>query len=79
MFVVTILLIACLDMVNLDQNKYDVLEFYAGAQRLAKLAQGLGETSMAMDIMYDTFGDNKSTNNCMDINTCGGFTPLIQN
>jgi len=65
-------------MVNVDQNKYDVLEFYAGARRLAKLATGLGQTCVAMDVLYDTLGDNKTTNNSMDINTCGGFTPLIQ-
>lgn len=73
---VTILLISFLDVVDARKNEYQLLEFYAGERRIAKLASGLGMSSRAMDFLYDKDGDNKKVNNCMDINTCGGFTPL---
>ena len=73
---VTILLIGYLNYVDLSLDDYQVLEFYAGKRRVAKLASALGFSSAAMDKLYDTTGDNVVTNNCMDINTSGGFLPL---
>ena len=54
-------------------NEYMVLEFYAGAARLAKQVNALGGPATAMDRLYDADGDNKTQNNCMDFNTSGGF------
>ena len=59
-----------------DFDNYEVLEYYAGAARLAKLSTGCGGKAAAMDILYDD-GDNKSKNNAMDINTSAGFLYLI--
>ena len=58
-------------------HEYEVLEFYAGKARLAKLAKALGKNSAAMDFVYDTKGDNSTKNNSMDMNTSAGFTFLI--
>ena len=63
------------DMTN-GGNEYLVLEFYAGAARLAKQARALGGSATAMDRLYDVEGDNKTKNNCMDFNTSGGFLLL---
>lgn len=73
---VTILLVSFLTVVDINKNEYEILEFYAGARRISKLASGLGVPSRAMDYLYDHEGDNIQVNNCMDINTSGGFTPL---
>ena len=75
-FVVIILLIGYLDMVDMTKNEYDVLELYAGQQRLVKLAKGLKMKTAAMDRDFDTLGDNKSKNNAMEMNTSGGFVFL---
>lgn len=70
-----ILMIGYLEPVDLTNNgrEYQVLEFYAGAARLAKTAHHFGGSVAAMDRLYDTVGDNKSKNNAMDFNTSGGF------
>ena len=62
-------------MIDLDTEKFHIIELYSGEQRLAKLAKGLGLTTAAMDKMYDV-GDNKKTNNAMDMNTSAGFVFL---
>lgn len=74
-FIITVLMIGHLSCVELMGDPgYQVLEFYAGQRRAARLASGLGQTCAAMDIMYDPLGDNKKVNNCMDMNTSAGFT-----
>ena len=40
-FVVTILLLGFMDMIDIGKNSFEVLEIYAGEQRLVKLAKGL--------------------------------------
>ena len=75
----TILLVAFLNVVDINnKNEYEILEFYAGARRISKLASGIGVPSRAMDCLYDHEGDNIQVNNCMDINTSGGFTYLSE-
>jgi len=73
-----ILMIGYLEPVDLTNNgrEHQVLEFYAGAARLAKTAHHFGGSVAAMDRLYDTVGDNKSKNNAMDFNTSGGFVYL---
>lgn len=61
---------------NQDTDQHQVLEFYAGAARVSKLASNLGVRVAAMDKNYDTIGDNKKHNNAMDFNTSAGFTFL---
>lgn len=75
-FVITILLIGHLDMCDMSMERYQVLEFYAGAARLAKLSRNLGLASAAMDIVYDQKGNNRQLNNAHDMNTSGGFVSL---
>jgi len=60
----------------MTKNDYTVVEFYAGAARLAKLATALGESCAAMDILYDLEGLNKRKHNAMDMNTNAGFVSL---
>ena len=74
---VTILLIGFLDVVDMTKNHFDIIELYAGEQRLVKLSKGLGLKTAALDYLYD-YGDNKSKNNSMDMNTSAGFTLLSQ-
>lgn len=60
-------------------HEFEVLEFYAGAARLAKLCKSLGGSAAAMDKDYDKEGNNRTKNNAMDFNTSAGFTPLTCN
>lgn len=63
-------------MVDMTESKYETLEFYAGAARLAKLSNALGERAAAMDYIYDVGSDNRTRNNSHDFNTSGGFVCL---
>lgn len=69
-------MIGHLNVVSLDGN-FEIVEFYAGAARLAKICANLGGKAAAMDFLYDD-GDNKSRNNAMDMNTSAGFLLLIK-
>lgn len=62
-----------LSPVDVERNRYHVVEFYAGAARLAKLTTALGGEAAAVDKGYDTTGDNRKRNNSMDFNTSAGF------
>lgn len=75
-FIIIVLLAGHLGMVDMNSN-YEVLEYYAGAARLAKISSSFGVKTAAMDIIYDLEGDNKTKNNSMDMNTSAGFLPLI--
>lgn len=75
-FLIIILLAGHLSNVDIDCNRFEVVEYYAGAARLAKISRGLNGESAAMDILYDREGDNKTKNNLVDINTSAGFLPL---
>lgn len=77
-FVVTILLVGCLKPVDPQKSEYEILEFYAGQARLAKMATALGVKSAAMDFLYDPEGDNRTKNNSMDMCTSAGFVFLIR-
>ena len=70
-----ILLIGFLDCVDMQKGNFEAIEFYAGQQRMVKLAKGLNLPTASMDYLYDD-GDNKSRNNSMDMNTSAGFTFL---
>ena len=71
-------MVGCLDMVDMTKNHYETLEFFAGAARMAKLSHHLQQPSAAVDKEYD-HGDNKKTNNAMDLNTSAGFLFLGEN
>ena len=60
-------------------HEFELLEFYAGAARIAKLYKGLGGSAAAMDKDFDKEGNNRTRNNSMDFNTSAGFTPLTCN
>lgn len=70
-----ILMIGFLDVVDVNKDSYQIVELYAGEQRLVKLSKGLGLKTASMDRDYD-HGDNKATNNSMDMNTSAGFAFL---
>ena len=76
-FVVTILLLGFMDMIDIDKNSFEVLEIFAGEQRLVKLAKGLGIPTASMDKAFDPTGDNRTQNNSMDLNTSAGFLFLF--
>lgn len=71
---ITVLCAGCLNVVDIEGSPkdYEVLEFFAGERRLAKLGAGLGKSNASMDKMYDD-GDNISKTNAMDLNTSAGF------
>lgn len=71
----TILCIGYLNIVDMSQDKYEILEFFAGERRLARLANDLGRPTASMDKMYDS-ANNIDATNCMDLNTSAGFTFL---
>ena len=75
---ITVLCAGCLNVVDIEGSPkdYEILEFFAGERRLAKLGAGLGKSNASMDKMYDD-GDNISKTNAMDLNTSVGFLPLI--
>ena len=74
-FIGLILYIGQLNLTDLDRSDWEVIEYFAGARRLCKLAHALGCKSVAMDKKYDD-GDNRTKNNSMDINTSTGFVQL---
>ena len=72
-FVVTILFLGFMDVIDPGKNSFEILEIYAGEQRLVKLSKGLGIPTASMDRDFDPIGDNRSKNNSMDLNTLAGF------
>ena len=76
-FIMIIFLLGHVTNLNIEKGEYEVLEFYSGAARLAKLSSALGGKAAAMDCLYDGEGDNKTKNNAMDMCTNGGFLHLI--
>lgn len=80
-FIVLILLIGHLNVVKWEnpREEYDILEFYAGQARLARLGKAMGLHVAAMDFLMDTEGDNKRKNNATDMNTSAGFVFLNPN
>lgn len=76
-FIIIILLVGHLSLLKLDDsNQYEVVEFYAGAARLARIAKSFGVNAAAMDILFDPDSDNVKRNNAMDMNTSAGFLLL---
>ena len=75
---ITVFCAGFLNVVDIEGSPkdYEILEFFAGERRLAKLGAGLGKKNASMDKMYDD-GDNISKTNAMDLNTSAGFLPLI--
>lgn len=51
-FLLVILLTSWLDFLP-ESQEYDVIEFYAGVGRIARLSHGVGYRSAAYDVMYD--------------------------
>ena len=70
-----ILMVGFLDVVDVNKDTYQVVELYAGEQRLVKLAKGMGLKTASKDRDFDS-GDNKARNNSMDMNTSAGFSFL---
>ena len=59
-------------------GELEVVEMFAGAARVSRLAQALGLATVALDKVFCD-GDNKSKTNCMDLNTSAGFLFLGNN
>ena len=70
-FILLILLIGNLTIVDFENPaaEYEVLEYYAGTARLARLGKAMGLNVAAMDSLYDVAGDNRKKNNSHDLNT----------
>ena len=79
-FILLILLIGNLTIVDFENPaaEYEVLEYYAGTARLARLGKAMGLNVAAMDSLYDVAGDNRKKNNSHDLNTSGGMVFLYQ-
>ena len=67
---------------------YDLLEFFAGSARIARLAKARGYSSVAVDLLYDTTAPPPNTKKkgrkryqnskcAMDINTSAWFVILV--
>ena len=74
-FILIIILLGHLELDATTEKPYEVLEFFAGSARIARLAKHLGLSSTALDKSYCD-GDNIESGNCMDINTDAGFLSL---
>ena len=58
---------------NFDfKNQYDIVDFFAGAGRLARGGRMVGHNSVALDIEYHP------NSKVFDINTEAGFAFLVQ-
>ena len=84
-FVLLVLTTACLPRIRIDRE-YDLVEFFSGAGRIARLAQCVGYQSMAFDILYDTEAKpgkgrakakGSKGRSCMDLNSSAGFLLLL--
>ena len=53
---------------GLEGSNYQVLEFFAGRARIARLARSIGLRSGALDASYD-----RNLHSAMNINTASGF------
>ncbi|CAE7362139.1 unnamed protein product, partial [Symbiodinium sp. CCMP2592] len=73
-FILIICLLGHLDLDPTTEQPYEVLEFFAGSARIARLAKFIGLSSTALDKSYCD-GDNIDLTNCMDINTDAGTYP----
>lgn len=81
-WVLLVLLVLLTSWIQLPEGKdlkegYQVIEFFAGKARVAKLGHATGLVTTAHDIMYDeTFKPRKgkkTSKSCMDINDSAGF------
>ena len=79
-FILLILLVGNLTIVDMENpaSHYEVLEYYAGTARLARLGKAMGINVAAMDSLYDVAGDNRKKNNSHDLNTSAGMVSLYQ-
>ena len=59
-----------------NPGEFEILEYYAGAARLARLGKASGVNVAAMDFLYDKGADNRTKNNSHDMNTNAGFVFL---
>ena len=69
-----------------SDREYDLIEFFSGAGRIARLAECVGYRSLAFDIIYDkqskpkgrrTKAKGSKGRSCMDLNTSAGFLFLL--
>ena len=68
-----VLLTSWLDYTSLD-SKYDLIEFFAGVARIARLGETAGYRTFACDLEYSKPGEKRSP---MDINSASGFANLV--
>ena len=52
------------------EDKYDVVEFYAGRARIARAARGAGLTAAALDVVFHSYPQ------VFDITSASGFALL---
>lgn len=62
-FILAILLLSWQSFFDLDKSaEYQVIEYYAGVARIARLSKGMGYRSAAYDVVYDTPAFKESAN-----------------
>ena len=54
------------------EKEAQIVEIFAGAARISRLAKAMGLHAIALDKDYCS-GNNKTKSNCMDVNTSAGF------
>ena len=60
-FILAILLLSWQSFLDLSQSsEYQVIEYYAGVARIARLSKGMGYRCAAYDVAYDTPASKKS-------------------
>lgn len=62
-FILAILLLSWQSFFDLNKSsEYQVIEYYAGVARIARLSKGMGYRSAAYDVAYDTPAFKESAN-----------------
>ena len=73
-FILLVLLICFLTLLK-KEDRFQIIDLFAGQARLAKLAAGLGLSAVALDRAFDS-ADNPAQSNSMDLCTNAGFVSL---
>ena len=78
-FIEILILLAHLSVVQsyvAGREEFQIVELFAGAARVSRLAKALGIRASALDKALCK-GNNRDVTNCMDINTDAGFLLLV--
>jgi len=73
-----ILLVWWLDVPKMENEPFQVVEFFSGAGRIAGFSKRVGLRSAAVDIQHgDAYAASAGKRSPMDINSDAGLVPLV--